>query len=237
MLALGLLVQAQIQKRSRKSEAAIRRSGRSEAVRATSLGGQISSGKPFRDPSVPKAKSVGDAETSTVHIQRLGRYDQSHTAAPNRKWQWKYPSRGISLSPTHHPKVARPMNYEDYIRSEKWKRVRKRYAKNYPMRCYVCGSTKRVQLHHKTYKRLGRERMSDLLWLCEECHMLVHAVVGKGRFNLWNSARRCKDKCQKRGKSGLREWVRRYAKEIDWTLEIEKAKCELREAHEAMGLV
>lgn len=32
-------------------------------------------------------------------------------------------------------------------------------------------------MHHKTYKRLGKERLTDLILLCEDCHLELHYRV------------------------------------------------------------
>lgn len=32
-------------------------------------------------------------------------------------------------------------------------------------------------LHHLTYKNFGKELVEDLLVLCEDCHLLVHALI------------------------------------------------------------
>jgi hypothetical protein len=32
----------------------------------------------------------------------------------------------------------------------------------------------RLEVHHRTYERLGRERPEDLLVLCEKCHAVEH---------------------------------------------------------------
>jgi hypothetical protein len=37
-------------------------------------------------------------------------------------------------------------------------------------RCERCGYAHELQLHHKTYERLGRELISDLEVLCHQCH-------------------------------------------------------------------
>ena len=37
-------------------------------------------------------------------------------------------------------------------------------------RCERCGHPHSLELHHKTYERLGRELTSDLEVLCRRCH-------------------------------------------------------------------
>ncbi len=86
------------------------------------------------------------------------------------------------------------MDYKTYIRSPEWYEVRSRYrASKLPQTCKACGETK-VELHHKTYKRLGRERLTDLVPLCrkhhQQAHDLVKAKIAAGgnpsKWNLWS---------------------------------------------------
>lgn len=37
-----------------------------------------------------------------------------------------------------------------------------------------------MNLHHRTYKRIGEERVNDLRWLCRGCHQLAHILVSNG---------------------------------------------------------
>lgn len=41
-------------------------------------------------------------------------------------------------------------------------------------RCARCSTRLRLQLHHKTYERLGCELASDFDWLCSPCHRKTH---------------------------------------------------------------
>jgi hypothetical protein len=43
-------------------------------------------------------------------------------------------------------------------------------------RCALCDSTKRLQVHHWTYKRTGKEQVRDLLVVCDSCHELIHSI-------------------------------------------------------------
>lgn len=45
----------------------------------------------------------------------------------------------------------------------------------------MCQSRFRLQVHHKTYARLGKERLEDLQVLCFNCHKLIHPDLGKPR--------------------------------------------------------
>jgi hypothetical protein len=65
--------------------------------------------------------------------------------------------------------------YRAYLESPEW-RVRRQWkldeARN---RCEVCNSSEPpIDVHHRTYERLGRERQSDLVVLCRQCHDRFH---------------------------------------------------------------
>lgn len=66
------------------------------------------------------------------------------------------------------------VNYHDYLRSDRWRAIRARKLAESVRRCEKCNSTQQLQVHHKTYVRLGRERMSDLQVLCDTCHARHH---------------------------------------------------------------
>lgn len=77
--------------------------------------------------------------------------------------------------------------YSDYIKSDEWKQFRLEYFKTHKKECRACGSKLRVHLHHKTYVRLGHERLADVVPLCEYHHMALHKKVRKEKLNLWKA--------------------------------------------------
>lgn len=73
------------------------------------------------------------------------------------------------------------MSYQKYLRSEHWKKLRKRFldSKRFKNKCFVCGEQSgSYHVHHKTYKRLGAEKLTNLVALCPSCHKEVHFVDG-----------------------------------------------------------
>jgi hypothetical protein len=69
------------------------------------------------------------------------------------------------------------LTYREYLRSEHWRNTRASYrASGLPQACLVCGASK-VNLHHRTYQRLGRESLTDLVPLCRPCHRSVHEYL------------------------------------------------------------
>jgi hypothetical protein len=78
----------------------------------------------------------------------------------------------VAVYMSSRPKVV----YATYIRSAEWQAVRERYrASKMPQACVVCGKWQ-VELHHRTYIRLGRERLTDLMPLCREHHKEAHRI-------------------------------------------------------------
>jgi hypothetical protein len=95
-----------------------------------------------------------------------------------------------AVAPPHRPNLSRRQArflreglarlghraYADYLASPRWQELRLRYARSSrPKRCAVCHDPA-YQLHHRTYRRLGRERLDDLLPLCRRHHDELHAA-------------------------------------------------------------
>jgi 5-methylcytosine-specific restriction endonuclease McrA len=77
--------------------------------------------------------------------------------------------------------------YEKHIRSARWRNIRRdvlRLRGNTCERCMEPQAPSSLEVHHVTYERLGRERMSDLRVLCRDCHAmedLKRAAAGRRR--------------------------------------------------------
>lgn len=69
---------------------------------------------------------------------------------------------------------APPSHYQAYLNSPDWRRVRNRALKNAGWKCERCQSDRDLQVHHKTYVRLGREWDQDVEALCANCHEDEH---------------------------------------------------------------
>jgi hypothetical protein len=61
--------------------------------------------------------------------------------------------------------------YRAHLASARWKNIRQDLFRLRGNRCERCGHGHwRLEVHHKTYERLGRERASDLEVVCPTCH-------------------------------------------------------------------
>ncbi|HSZ58656.1 MAG TPA: HNH endonuclease signature motif containing protein [Tepidisphaeraceae bacterium] len=67
-------------------------------------------------------------------------------------------------------------DYKEYLSSEDWAELRAEAIERAGGECERCGSTENLQVHHRTYRRLGQERLSDLECVCDECHREIHGV-------------------------------------------------------------
>jgi 5-methylcytosine-specific restriction endonuclease McrA len=66
--------------------------------------------------------------------------------------------------------TARSREYERHLASDEWQALRAARITAARGRCERCGDTEGLQLHHRSYDRLGKERDDDLELLCWRCH-------------------------------------------------------------------
>jgi hypothetical protein len=69
---------------------------------------------------------------------------------------------------------AAPDSYLAYLNSSSWRMTRNRALRLAGYTCHRCHGKRDLQVHHKTYERLGAERDSDLEVLCQTCHNHHH---------------------------------------------------------------
>ena len=62
------------------------------------------------------------------------------------------------------------VNYNEYIKSDKWRTKRLECLKRDNYQCQKCGTAINLVIHHTTYDRLGNEDIGDLVTLCKDCH-------------------------------------------------------------------
>jgi hypothetical protein len=75
-------------------------------------------------------------------------------------------------------------SYEEYLRSDHWAEVHKSYRMSgLPQECMACGDYP-FQLHHRSYRRLGHEDLSDVIPLCRSCHYRLHAHAKEYRLGV-----------------------------------------------------
>ena len=65
--------------------------------------------------------------------------------------------------------------YDDYLKSDRWKYLTQAIRRAVKA-CEMCSFPYELNVHHKTYKRVGNERREDLIVLCRSCHSRHHFV-------------------------------------------------------------
>lgn len=70
----------------------------------------------------------------------------------------------------------RRLSYKDYLKTVHWKAMKDKALARAKHRCQVCNSSEKLNVHHRTYDRLGEEKLSDLTVLCRVCHSKFHGV-------------------------------------------------------------
>ena len=77
------------------------------------------------------------------------------------------------------------MDYNNYLKSNHWIEFRKKVYRNKKNRsCKICGSSDRLNIHHRKYQRENRavlygEHRGDIIVLCQSCHYLWHKLFDK----------------------------------------------------------
>lgn len=65
--------------------------------------------------------------------------------------------------------------YNRYLKSEAWRRMRAAVLYRDANRCRVCGARgKGLEAHHLNYERFLNEKRTDLITLCANCHAAAH---------------------------------------------------------------
>ena len=74
--------------------------------------------------------------------------------------------------------------YNEYLKSEHWKQFKEKVFRSKMMKngfsCWMCtNNNTRLNVHHKTYKNLGKEKIGDIMLICEKCHKFIHIIDRK----------------------------------------------------------
>jgi hypothetical protein len=88
---------------------------------------------------------------------------------------------------TINSSIEQVPSYSDYIKSDEWRKKRKDYWQHGEYHtCYICDDPwinfAGKELHHRTYDRLGREKLDDLVPVCHGCHEKI--------TNRWSSEKK-----------------------------------------------
>jgi len=120
------------------------------------------------------ALSVDTVDRALRILRRIGAVQITRRHTPNgHRTVSRY---RVRLKPPIDPDAQIPprVSYADYLQSDHWCGTRLRQLERAHFRCQVCNGAEALNVHHRTYRRLGAERPADLIVLCHGCHTLFH---------------------------------------------------------------
>jgi 5-methylcytosine-specific restriction endonuclease McrA len=70
--------------------------------------------------------------------------------------------------------LNRKIEYKKYLNSAKWKAIRQDVLLRDNYRCAYCYNLDNLHIHHLSYVNFKKEKLSDLITLCKDCHKGEH---------------------------------------------------------------
>ena len=74
------------------------------------------------------------------------------------------------------------MSKYDYLKTEHWIKFRKEVRKLRKV-CEICGSDKRLNVHHRHYRTVGRENFGDIYLVCKYHHKKLHKIAKEKKIS------------------------------------------------------
>lgn len=77
--------------------------------------------------------------------------------------------------------IIKDMDYKDFLSTLYWKAISSEKKRKVGFRCQLCGNKNKLEVHHRTYTRHGKEHIcavmnTDLIVLCDKCHKKFHNI-------------------------------------------------------------
>lgn len=79
--------------------------------------------------------------------------------------------------------TERQKQYQEYLRSPEWARIKAEKERRSKKRCAICAVTIGIELHHLFYRKDLICELSDLRWLCDRCHETTHELIKAGKLS------------------------------------------------------
>lgn len=85
----------------------------------------------------------------------------------------EYSRRAMVLS-------AKGITYQEFLKSPLWQKTKEMVFKKVGKLCFICESTKQLNVHHNNYNHKNLSGSTqNLVVLCNDCHNEVHKVAKK----------------------------------------------------------
>ena len=77
------------------------------------------------------------------------------------------------------------LSYSDYLKSKEWQLIRRKaYKRPHLKKCYVCGSTDKLELHHRSYNTIGTTDLRNVRAVCRTCHQAIHDYSKQNKISV-----------------------------------------------------
>jgi 5-methylcytosine-specific restriction endonuclease McrA len=161
--------------------------------RATVLVSDGSSARPCAAHFAPKGRSVPGPQAEPLAMGRKGKTRKGTPLSFYLRWN-DFESKPVIRQGTvmkqvrgdwrefkdipHKVRALGFKSYREYTASPLWQETKRRFLDTLKgnVFCEMCRCFGDIQVHHRTYRRLGRENMRDLAALCGACHRKIHGL-------------------------------------------------------------
>lgn len=152
---------------------------------------------PRDDYARARAKQIGQREAARLdYLKSRKQRSKARKAASTEKLATVNPSRAKKKHRQWKEQVANSWqdyqkrnkilhklgynSYADYLRSDRWKRIRKTVLEKYDGRCRICESPAN-EVHHVLYTKgnLSGGNTNHLIPLCRKCHQKLEFELGE----------------------------------------------------------
>lgn len=124
---------------------------------------------------IAAATSVRD-DGKTLWVRCRDRVWRSELAKRTADIAARLPQRTIEF----HTGSFDDLSYKKYLQTGHWRKMRAAALEASDGRCALDTTHPAEHVHHRTYERLGRERLDDLIVLCASCHSTFHNRTRRG---------------------------------------------------------
>jgi 5-methylcytosine-specific restriction endonuclease McrA len=109
-----------------------------------------------------------------LHVHTIGEWDETLQARWNERMHDYYDERRRRFNTQRLGSTEWWKQYNWYLETEAWKRLRARVLARDDYTCQGCGQRRATQVHHLTYIHVTQEFLFELVSVCDACHHRIH---------------------------------------------------------------
>lgn len=113
-------------------------------------------------------KAIKQSTMSPLQLCSLEMWDEALAKKHNELWMQVYELK------KQEKEMGWTAWYNDYLDSPAWKVKREAVLKRDNRWCQGCREKHATQVHHLSYKHVGKELLFELTSVCSDCHVVIH---------------------------------------------------------------